>query len=81
MVNLMLLLMAVILLVNVSNASTEAEQVSILSEVLVLIEKFDINLGKKFIFAGDCNLILDSLLDASGGNLALIKKSLAKCFN
>ena len=59
-------------LINLYNANTEMEQVSVLNNLSSLLEKFDV------IFAGDFNLFLNSKFDAKGGKPAIKKKSLAK---
>ena len=65
-------------MINLYNANTEKEQTDVLNNMFVLLEKFDINLKKQLIMAGDFNLLFDSKLDAQGGNPTIKKKSLAK---
>ena len=65
-------------LINLYNANTETEQVSVLNNLSSLLEKFDVTLEKNLILAGDFNLFLNSKLDAKGGKPAIKKKSLAK---
>ena len=62
-------------LINLHNANTETEQVSVLNYFSSRLEKFDVTLEKNFILAGDFNLFLNSKLDAKGGKPA-IKKNL-----
>lgn len=66
-------------MINLYNDNTEAEQ-SILSNFLVLLEKFDLNRNKRFIFVGDFKLFFYSSLDASGGNSDHVELLLAKLF-
>ena len=61
-------------LINLYNANTETEQVSVLNNLSSILEKFDVTLEKNLIFAGDFNLFLNSKFDAKGGKPA-IKKS------
>ena len=65
-------------LINLYNANTETEQVSVLNNLSSLLETFDVTLEKNLIFAGDFNLFLSSNFDAKGGKPAIKKKSLAK---
>ena len=65
-------------LINLYNANTETEQVSVLNNLSSLLEKFDVTLEKKVILAGDFNLFLNSKLDVKWENLLSKKKSLAK---
>ena len=66
------------LLINLYNANSEVDQISVLDLLASKLEEFD--LDEKFIpiFGGDMNLIFDTTLDSSGGNPTLKKKSLAK---
>ena len=66
------------ILINLYSASTEKEQIVVLSNMLVLLEEFGSNLNKQLIMVGDFNSFFDSKLDAQSGNLTLKKKSLAK---
>ena len=68
------------ILINFYNANTEKEQIDILNNMFVLLEKFDTNRKKQLIMAGDFNLLFDSNLDAQGGNPTIKKKLLAKLF-
>ena len=65
-------------LINLYNANTETEQVSVLNNLSSLLEKFDVTLEKNLIFTGDFNLFLNSKFDAKGGKPAIKKKSIAK---
>ena len=65
-------------LINLYNANTETEQVSVLNNLSSLLEKFDVTLEKNLIFAGDFNLFLNSKFDAKEGKPAIKKKSLTK---
>ena len=64
--------------INLYNANTETEQVSVLNNLSPLLEKFDVTLEKNLILAGDFNFFLNSKLDAKGGKPAIKKKSLGK---
>ena len=61
-------------LINLCNANTETEQVSVLNNISSLLENFDVTLEKNLILAGDFSLFLNSKLDSKGGKPA-IKKS------
>ena len=63
-------------LINLYNANTETEQVSVLNNLSSLLEKFDVTLEKNLILAGDFNLFLNSKLDAKGGKPAIKKKEM-----
>ena len=65
-------------LINLYNANTETEQVSVLNNLSSLLKNFDVTLEKNLMLAGDFNLFLNSNLDAKGGKRAIKKKSLAK---
>ena len=64
-------------LINLYNANPEKEQIDILNNMFVLLEKLDTNPKKQLIMAGDFNLFLDPKLDAQGGNPTIKKNSLA----
>ena len=66
------------ILINLYNASTEKEQIDVLSSLFELLEEFDTNPRKQLVMTGDFNLFFDSKLEAQGGNPTLKKKSLAK---
>ena len=68
----------IFLLINLYNANSEVDQISVLDLLASKLEEFD--LDEKFIpiFGGDMNLIFDTMLDFSGGSPSLKKKSLAK---
>ena len=65
-------------LINLYNANTETEQLSVLNNLSTLLEKFDATLEKNLILAGDFNFFLNSKLDAKRGKPAIRKNSLAK---
>ena len=65
-------------LINLYNANTETEQLSVLNNLSTLLEKFDATLEKNLILAGDFNFFLNSKLDAKRGKPAIKKNSLAK---
>ena len=58
-----------IVFINLYNANTETEQVSVLNNLSSLLENFYLILGKKIILPGDFNLFLNSKLDANWVNL------------
>ena len=60
-------------LMNLYNANTETELVSVLNDLSSLLENFNVNLVKNFIFAGDFNLFLNSKLAAKGVKPAIKK--------
>ena len=47
------------------------QKVSVLNNLSLLLEKFDVTLEKNLIFAGDFNLFLNSKFDAKGGKPAI----------
>ena len=65
-------------LINLYNANTETEQISVLNNLSSLLENFEVTLEKKLILAGDFKLFLNSKLDAKWGKPAIKKNSLAK---
>ena len=65
-------------MINLYDASTENEQIDVLSSLFELLEEFDISLTKQLVMAGDFNLFFNSTLEAQGGNPTLKKKPLAK---
>ena len=64
-------------LINLYNANTETEQVSVLNNLLSLLKDIDVTLEKKLILARRFNLFLNSKLDAKVGEPAIKKKK--KC--
>ena len=62
------------ILVNLYNTKTEKEQIDVLNNMFVLLEKFDTDPKKQLIMAGDFNLFFDAKLDAQGGNPTIKKK-------
>ena len=66
------------ILINLYNANTENDQLTTFSELINLLENFDLTKNKQIIFAGDFNLFLDRSLEAKGGNPCLKKQSLSK---
>ena len=66
------------ILINLYNANTENDQLTTFSELINLLENFDLTKNKPIIFAGDFNLFLDQSLEAKGGNLCVNKESLSK---
>ena len=57
------------ILINLYNANTENDQLNTFSELINLLENFDLTK----IFAGDFNLFLEGSLEAKGGNPSLAK--------
>ena len=68
----------VLLLINLSKANTENEQLSTLSDLSNMLEKIDNINNKSIAFGGDFNLFFEAKLEAQGGNPVLKKKILAK---
>ena len=68
-------------LINLNNADTETEQVSVLNNLSSLLENFDVTLEKNLILARDFNLFLNSKLDAKGGKRAIKKKILSYTYS
>ena len=66
------------LLINLYNANTEKEQLVVLDTLCKLLKNHDPDDSFHPIFSGDFNVIFDTVLDASGGNPTLKKKSIAK---
>ena len=66
------------LLINFYKPNIEIGLIDVLSNILVLLEEFDINPKKQLIMAGDFNLFFDSKLDAQGANPTIKTNSLAK---
>ena len=56
------------ILINLFNANTEKEQIDVLNNMFVPLEKFDKIQKNQLIMTGDFNLFFDSKLDAQGGN-------------
>ena len=61
-------------LINLYNANTETEQVSVLNNLTSLT--FDVTLEKNLNLAGDFNLFINLKLDAKGGKPAIKKKKI-----
>ena len=66
------------ILINLFNANTEKDQIDVLNNTSVLLEKFDKIQKNQLIMTGDFNLFFDLKLDAQGGNPTIKKKTLAK---
>ena len=69
------------LLINLYNANTESDQLTVLDVLTSKLDGLDLNASCIPIFGGDFNLIFDTSLDSSGGNPSLKKRSLAKLMN
>ena len=52
------------ILINLYNADNAKEEIDVLNNMFVLLEKFDTSSKKQLIMAGDFNLFFDSKLDA-----------------
>ena len=59
------------LLINIYNANTEKEQVSVLNEPTTILSYFENTLNHNVIFAGDFNIFFDASLDAKGATPTL----------
>ena len=66
------------ILINLYNANTENDQLSVLATLNTLLENHDLDGDCHPIFGGDFNLIFDILLDADGGNPSIKKKIISK---
>ena len=66
------------LLINVYNANTEKEQVSVLNELSAILSNFENIHNHNVIFAGDFNIFFDASLDANGGSPTLKSGSINK---
>ena len=67
-----------VLLINLYNANDETDQLNVLENLLVKLEEHDPDGERNHNFGGDFNLIFDTILDSSGWNPTLKKKSLTK---
>ena len=59
------------LLINIYNANTEKEQVSVLNELTTILSYFENTLNHNVIFAGDFNIFFDASLNARDGKSTL----------
>ena len=66
------------LLINIYNANTEKEQVSVLNELTTILSNFENNLNHNVIIAGDLKNFFDASLDAKGGTPTLKSRSINK---
>jgi len=66
------------LLINLYNANTEVDQLTLFDLLVSKLDDINYDTNCKIIFGGDFNLIFDTILDASGGNPSLKKRSLTK---
>ena len=67
-------------MINLYNPNTEAEQVKTLCELEWMLDISSLDSYKNINYAGDFNCFFNSDLEASGGNPALKKKSVSKCY-
>ena len=63
---------------NIYNAKTEKEQVSVLNELNMIISNFENIHNHNVAFAGDFNIFFDASLDAKGGSTTLKSRSIIK---
>ena len=66
------------LFINIYNANTEKEQVSVLNELTTILSYFENTLNHNVIFAGDFNIFFDASLNARGGKSTLKSRSINK---
>ena len=66
------------LLMNIYNANTEKEQVSVLNELSTILSNFKNIHNHNIIFTGDFNIFFDASLDAKGGSPTLKSRSTIK---
>ena len=66
------------LLINLYNAKNEKDQIEVLDTLCKLLENHNTDGYCHTILSGDFNIIFDTILDASGGNPSLKKKTIAK---
>ena len=66
------------LLINIYNANSEKEQVSVLNELTTILSNFENTLNHTVIFAGDFNIFFDASFDAKGGTPTLKSRSINK---
>ena len=66
------------MLINIYNANTEKEQVSVLNKLTTILSYFENTLNHNVIFAGDFNIFFDASLNARGGTPTLKRRSINK---
>ena len=66
------------ILINLYNANTESEQLEVMSQLVLILEEFDINQEKNIVLAGGFNFFTVAKLEAMSGSPALKKKLVAK---
>ena len=66
------------MLINIYNANTEKEQVSVLNKLTTILSYFENTLNHNVIFAGDFNIFFDASLDVKGGTPTLKSRSINK---
>ena len=66
------------LLINLYNGNSEVDQLNILETLIALLNNHDQDGVCLPIFGGDFNIIFDTILDSSGGNPSLKKRSVSK---
>ena len=66
------------LLINIYNANTEKEQVSVLNELTTILSNFENIHNDNVFLAGDFNIFCNASLDAKGGAPILKSRSINK---
>ena len=66
------------LLINIYNANTEKEQVSVLNELTTILSNFENIHNHNVFLAGDFNIFCNASLDAKGGAPILKSRSINK---
>ena len=69
---------SVFMFINIYNASTEPEQMHTLSDLINILETFEVIHNKSVVFGGDFNVKLNLSLDLEGGKQDIKKKTIAK---
>ena len=67
-----------LLLINLNNANQEANQVKVISDLLEMLRKIDIEPDSKIIFGGEMNVIFDILLESDDGSPSLKTTALSR---
>ena len=66
-----------LLLINLYNANTENDQIETLNSLASKLNDHNLDGDCKCVFGGDFNLYFDTVLDCSGGNPSLKKRSIS----
>ena len=67
-----------LLLIKLNNANQEANQVKVISNLLEMLGKIDIEADSNIIFGGEMNVIFDILLESDGGSPSLETTTLSQ---